>query len=307
MNITGYITRNLTALITAAALLCMPLFSAAASYQDADDGGKTITKTTEENIELVEEKAPRNSAATDETSVDSKSFGAFNESPKAEEGGFFYLTERDTKGLTLSVAPASSNALALDSILNSHSKKSLSSKELNYFNTQGAIEFTIADGDSHDAALDGFALSLKSAMNLGMPELAISPESVGMENPLLERRYNLGLSFGYSGFNIDANWVEKDGGVTDVYTGIDIGFSYRTQRWMTRVGLSEYTYARSPYSMLPEAIRNLHSFELGGAYTVSPWVSLAGGLKVTTGYENVYELTNPAWNSQVYLGGRLSY
>lgn len=306
MNITGYKTKSLIALTTAATLFCIPFFSANASYQDAAASDDTTAKTATKNIELVEEKAPRSSATTPDSIVNAKSYIPFDESAEAEQGGFFYLTERDSKGLTLSVAPASSSALALDSILNTHSKRVLPSAGFSILNTEGAIDFTVADGDSHDPSLDGFALSLKSAMNLGMPELAISPESVGMENPLLERRYNLGVSFGYSGFNIDANFHEKDGGVTDVYTGIDIGLSYRTQRWMTRVGLSEYTYARSPYSMLPEAVRSLHSFEVGGAYTVSQWVSLTGSLRVTD-YNKDYELNNQAWSSQVYLGGRLSY
>ncbi len=305
MNITEYKTKGLVALTTAAALFCMPFFSANASYQDATDDD-AVKKEVNKNIELVEEKAPRISTTTPESTVDTKSFVPFDESIEAAQGGFFYLTERDSKGLTLNVAPASSNALALDSILGSSRKSILPSSGFSFFNTEGAIDLTVADGDSHDPSLDGFALSLKSAMNLGMPELAISPESVGMENPLLERRYNLGVSFGYSGFNIDANFHEKDGGVTDVYTGIDIGFSYRTQRWMTRVGLSEYTYARSPYSMLPDAVRNLQSFEVGGAYSVSKWISLTGSLKITD-YDKGYELNNLDWSSQVYLGGRLSY
>ena len=305
MNITEYKTKNLIALTAAAALFCMPFFSANANYQDVS-GDDAATKEANKNIELVEEKAPRTSAAAPSSTVDPKSFIPFDESVEADQGGFFYLTERDTKGLTLSVAPASSNALTLGSILSSPSKSVLPSSGFSLFNTEGAIDFTVADGDSHDPSLDGFALSLKSAMNLGMPELALSPESVGMENPLLERRYNLGVSFGYSGFNIDANFLEKDGGVTDVYTGIDIGFSYRTQRWMTRVGLSEYTYARSPYSMLPDAVRNLQSFEVGGAYSVSQWISLTGSLKITD-YDKGYELDTLNRSSQVYLGGRLSY
>lgn len=306
MKIKGYITKNLIALTTAATLFCIPFSSAAASYQDTSGDDDKVTEKVKEKIELVEEKAPRNGTEVPKSIVAPKSFIPFDESPKAEQGGFFYLTERDSKGLQIGVAPASSNSLALESILNSPSKNRLSPAGLSFFNTTGAIDLTVADGDSLDPSLDGFALSLKSAMNLGMPELALSPESVGMENPLLERHYNLGVSFGYSGFNVDANWVEKDGGVSDVYTGINIGFSYRTQRWMTRVGLSEYTYARSPYSMLPDAVKSLHSIELGGAYTVSPWVSLAGGLKVTD-FGKGYDLSNPAWSSQVYFGGRLSY
>lgn len=306
MNLTGYKTNGLIALTTAAALFFTPFFSANASYQDASDGDDPTTSKANKNIELVEEKAPRNSATTSNSIVDSKSFIPFDESAEADQGGYFYLTDRDSKGLTLSVNPTSSKALALDSILNTHNKRAFSSAGFSLFNTESAINLTVANGDSHDPSLDGFALSLKSAMNLGMPELAISPESVGMENPLLERRYNLGVSFGYSGFNIDANFREKDGGVTDVYTGIDIGLSYRTQRWMTRVGLSEYTYTRSPYSMLPDAVRSLHNFEVGGAYTVSQWVSLTGSLRVTD-YNKGYELNNLSWSSQVYVGGRLSY
>ena len=302
MKIRAYITGNTTALATAAALFCMPFSSASASYQDeqADD------KKSQEKIELVKEKPPRKSSAVPQSVIEPEKFIPFDESEEAEQGDFFYLTERDSKGLKIELSPTKSGSLALDSILNTHSKKPLAPSGFGIFSVEGAIDLTVADGDSSDPALDGFALSLKSAMNLGMPELAISPESVGMENPLLERRYNLGLSFGYSGFNVDANFLEKDGGITDVYTGIDVGFSYRTQNWMTRVGLSEYTYGRSPYSMLPEAVRRLYSLELGGAYTVSPWVSVTGGLKVTD-YDKGYDLNNPAWSSQVYLGGRLSY
>ncbi len=310
MSLTGYITKNSIALFTAATLFCMPFSSATASYQDVSTDEKNLTKAPVETIELVEEKAPRSSTSAPESVVDAKGFIPFDESKQAKQGGFFYLTERDSKGIKVGIAPASPNAIALESLLKSHSKKTAASTGLSLFSANGAIDFTIADGDSLDPSLDGFALSLKSAMNLGMPELAISPESVGMENPLLERYYNLGVSFGYSGFNIDATFLEKDGGLTDVYTGIDIGFSYRTQRWMTRVGLSEYTYVRSPYSMLPEAVRSLQSFEIGGAYSVSPWVSLTGGLKVTgydLGYDLDYDLNSPAWSSQVYLGGRLSY
>jgi len=306
VKLTRYITKNMTALTTAAALFCIPFSSVSAMYQDSDSSDKKASKKVIENIELVEEKAPRNSAIIPKSIVEPEKFKPFDESLDAKQDGFFYLTERDSKGLTFGVSSATSTSVALESILNSRSKKIMPAMGLSFFNTEGAVDLTIADGDSLDPSLDGFALSLKSAMNLGMPELAISPESVGMENPLLERHYNLGVSFGYSGFNIDANFLEKDGGMTDVYTGIDIGLSYRTHRWMTRVGLSEYSYTRSPYSMLPEAVRSLHSYELGGAYTVSPWISLTGGLKIID-YDKGYDLTNPAWSSEVYLGGRLSY
>ncbi len=302
MKLRAYITRNLIALSTAAALFAVPFSGANAGYQESS----AADKKEADKIELVEEKAPRGSKVAPESIIEPKHFMPFDESSDAKQNGFFYLIERDSKGLTLNVAPSTSNSLALDSILNTHSKNPLTPSGLVFFSAEGAIDLTVADGDSHDPALDGFALSLKSAMNLGMPELALSPESVGMENPLLERQYNLGISFGYSGFNIDANFMEKDGGVRDVYKGIDIGFSYRTQRWMTRVGLSEYTYARSPYSILPEAVRRLYSVEVGGAYSVSPWVSLTGGLKVTD-FDKGYEFDKAAWNSQVYLGGRLSY
>ena len=204
------------------------------------------------------------------------------------------------------MTPATPNAVALDSVLNNQISDTFVTSGFGVFSAEGALDFTLADGDSQNPALDGFALSLKTAINLGMPELAISPESVGMENPLVERHYNLGISLGYSGFNLDANLSEKDGGVTNIYTGIDLGFSYRTQKWMTRVGLSEYTYARSPFSDVPETVKRLYSIELGGAYNVSPWLSLTGGLKVTD-YNRGYDINDPTWSSQVYLGGRLSY
>ena len=118
MNIRGYKTGNITALTTAAALFCMPFFTAHAGYQEADADGKTVAKKAVKKIELVEEKAPRNNKTLPKSIVEPKTFLPFDESLEAEQDGFFYLTERDSKGMKLNVMPSSSSNLALDSIFN---------------------------------------------------------------------------------------------------------------------------------------------------------------------------------------------
>lgn len=117
--------------------------------------------------------------------------------------------------------------------------------------------------------------------------------------------YNLGLSVGYLGFSLSGGYSKVDSGLGGHREGVDLGLTYRGKRWKTSLQAS----ADTPSGLDPLMLDKRYSVELGGAYAITPRLSLQGGMR--------YQLSDPIRDSlhlgdrhddgTIYLGTALSF
>ncbi len=220
------------------------------------------------------------------------------ESPENE---FFYLRDvgpSPTKGMELDNRPNFSSLLAPDGTVRGSYGQDL-------FEGNSRIGVMSFGGDKNDASDRGFEIALQSAYRLSMQGI---PATTGFGNSdLAERRYNVGLSLGYSGFNLDASVMRQTSVFEPELTGFDVGFSYEASSWSARLSLSEYQEGADLYGIENEA-RNIISVELGASYRLSERIGLLGGVRYYDYGSRL--LVNPEEGEKsqmIFLGGRLKF
>ena len=118
--------------------------------------------------------------------------------------------------------------------------------------------------------------------------------------------YNIGLSVGYEGFNIDASWLESAHLFDPDVTGYEAGFSYSLSRFTARVSMAEYTRGVDLLGLTEEA--RILALELGAQLRLSDRIGLKGGVRYYD-YGDQWVL-NPdsAEDSQmIFLGGNFRF
>lgn len=220
------------------------------------------------------------------------------ESPENE---FFYLRDVSpgpTKGMALDNRPNFSSLLAPDGTVRGSYGQDL-------FEGNSRVGVMSFGGDKNDASNRGFEIALQSAYRLSMQGI---PATTGFGNSdLAERRYNVGLSLGYSGFNLDASVMRQTSVFEPELTGFDVGFSYEASSWSARLSLSEYQEGADLYGIENEA-RNIISVELGASYRLSERIGLLGGVRYYDYGSRL--LVNPEEGEKsqmIFLGGRLKF
>jgi len=120
--------------------------------------------------------------------------------------------------------------------------------------------------------------------------------------------YNVDLAVGWRGFSASAGYSHADaygGGVLPTSLapkreGVDVGLSYRGKSWKTSLQIA--TESGSPTLLTP--LDRKYSVELGGAYLLTPKLSLTGGLRYKTTPGTVEPLRD---DQSVYLGTAFSF
>jgi hypothetical protein len=124
--------------------------------------------------------------------------------------------------------------------------------------------------------------------------------------------YNVGLAVGYKGFSVEAGVNRLTEGTKPLAQGLDIGLSYRGQDWKTSLQLGGREFRPDPlFSFGRFDPDRSYSVELGGAYRITSWMSLSGGMRYAISYGRpVYGFTieDPhQTNASVYLGSAFSF
>ena len=150
----------------------------------------------------------------------------------------------------------------------------------------------------------GFNVGLSSEYRLS--ESGFIPTS-GNFSDLLNREMNVGMSVGYSGFNIDASILRRDSLLGGDGLGYDVGLSYSGDSWSARLSLSEYRKGIDLLGLENES-RNIISVELGASYKLTNSLGVQGGVRVYDYGQRV--LVNPEAGERsqmVFLGGTFNF
>ena len=225
---------------------------------------------------------------------------SLREASETKDTGFFYLRDEGPKGSTapsLSERPDFSSLLAPDGTVRGSYGQDL-------FGTNARVGVSFG-ADKNDLNDRGFEIALQSAYRLSMQGL---PAANAFNNSdLAERQYNLGLTVGYSGFNLDASVMRQTSVFDGDTSGYDVGFSYQAPSWSARLSLSEYQEGADLYGLENEA-RNIISVELGASYRLTNTLGLKGGVRYYD-YGNRLMLDPAAGekSQMIFLGGRLKF
>jgi len=283
------------------ALISVPSYA----WQDSD---------TEKTIELVEEKAPRVSKNTTKVSL-LKAESLESGEKVALDSDYISFKMPDHDALKISIGQNLQPNLDLQrsfnipSVIDGINGASLLTRS-------SSADLLITSSSNTNPLTDGLSLSLSSGVeftpiNAGIDGSGIVAPASIIGSPfvdgLLERKYNVGVAVGFEGVVLDANYMEKDNALFESYKGLDLGLGYQSTNWMTRLGVKGYNFEQSTdVNLLPEGVRQLYQFELGGAYRLTSRMSLAAGFRVTD-YGRLLYQEDTTWGQTFYLGGRFSY
>ena len=151
----------------------------------------------------------------------------------------------------------------------------------------------------------GFEIALESNYRMSMQGL--SAATGYSSSDLAEHQYNLGLSVGYSGFNLDASLLRQQSLFEKDLSGYGVGFSYQAASWSARLSLNEYREGADLYGIENEA-RNIISVELGANYRLTDALGLSGGVRYYDYGSRI--MLDPAAGEKsqmIFLGGRLKF
>lgn len=118
----------------------------------------------------------------------------------------------------------------------------------------------------------------RKALTLGLTSRTVvaDPSRAEALHPT-QTAYNVGASVGWLGFSLTGGYSRVDSGYGPRRDGVDLGLSYRGRNWKTSLFAVSETPAH--IAIDPLALDKRTSFELGGAYSLSPRLSLNAGAR----------------------------
>lgn len=148
----------------------------------------------------------------------------------------------------------------------------------------------------------------RKALTLGLTSRVVAPVASRTQvataaiDGLTPSGYNLGVSVGYQGFSLSGGYSRVDSGlIGPAREGVDLGLSYRGSRWKASLQAT----GELP-SHLGEAdallLDKRYALELGGAYALTPRLSLQGGMRYQLITPLDPRLTDDREDPSVYLG-----
>lgn len=122
--------------------------------------------------------------------------------------------------------------------------------------------------------------------------------------------YNVGVAVGYKGFSVEAGYsrLEDARPLSTNGEGVDVGLSYRGKDWKTTLQVAGEKYDNDqPSAAL--GMDKSYSVELGGAYLLTPRLSLTGGVKyqVVSPREELRSRDGDQASGSVYVGTNLKF
>lgn len=172
-----------------------------------------------------------------------------------------------------------------------------------------AFRFTPSGKPDNRRALSFGVTSRVTASATDTSRAAAVPVEVASATPAA---YNVDLAVGWRGFAVSGGYSRSEalGGtlptsLTPKREGADVGVSYRGKNWKTSLQLATETGSPVLLTPLPTALtERQYSVELGGAYLLTPKLSVNGGVryKVSPGTDEA--LRN---DQSIYLGTAFSF
>jgi hypothetical protein len=114
--------------------------------------------------------------------------------------------------------------------------------------------------------------------------------------------YNLGVSVGWKHFALSSDVAKVDLGLMGGRETADIGVSYNTRNWTTRLAIgNEHPLVGTPRAL--SAGTTAYSLDLGGSYKLSRNLDLTAGIRYRAPERDRLEVTDDRRDSQaVYIG-----
>lgn len=226
--------------------------------------------------------------------------GILDDDQKTDES-FFYLRDvsQDTSDpMGVATKPDFSNLVAPSGQLRDTMHQDVMSAR---------IGLALGAGVKSDGSIDpGFLIDLESSYttNSGTATWA---DYGGLTDQIVERGYNVGVTLGYSGFNLDARLSREWSPFISERIGYDVGFSYRSNSWSARLAWSAYKAGEDLRGFDNDA-RQFISFELGANLKLTERLGLSGGIRhYEYGEWRLVPGIKGEDDQMVFLGGRLKF
>lgn len=146
----------------------------------------------------------------------------------------------------------------------------------------------------------------RKALTLGLTSRVVTPAvrttvAAAPLDGMTPSGYNLGVSVGYQGFSLSGGYSRLDNGlIGPAREGVDLGLSYRGNRWKASLQASGELPAHLSGDAL--LLDKRYAVELGGAYALSPRLSLQGGMRYQLITPLDPRLAGEREDPSVYLG-----
>ena len=148
----------------------------------------------------------------------------------------------------------------------------------------------------------------RKALTVGLTSRVVTPTPAARTvaaasalDAMLPSGYNLGVSVGYQGFSLTGGYSRFDAGLVGPHReGVDLGLSYRGKRW--KASLQASGDEPSHDEAEPLAFDKRYAVELGGAYALTPRLSLQGGMRYQLITPLDPKLADDQADPAVYLG-----
>lgn len=121
--------------------------------------------------------------------------------------------------------------------------------------------------------------------------------------------YDLGVAVGYGAFALEAGVNRNRDRPLTASQGVDVGVSYRGDSWRTSLHVAEEDFHTDGRTTALGPDRS-YSLKLGGAYHLTPRLSLSGGVKYSISYlgENKAQAKRgEQTDSSVFLGTEINF
>lgn len=149
------------------------------------------------------------------------------------------------------------------------------------------------------------ALSDPKGVNVGIVTRSTAESGLNFSE---SNSYGVGAGVGYRGFILDAQFGRAQDRPLSLTEGMNLGVSYKSENWRTTFRLAEEnTIGRGTSAILNE---RKYSVDVGGAYHLTPSVSLSGGVKYSLSYQSDASRAAKGaeqTNSSVYLGTAIDF
>lgn len=219
-----------------------------------------------------------------------------------ESGSGTTLTTRGPGGLTPSLLDNKQSARSVVAPLNSSAKAKAKTTERTFLFTPS--------GKVNDRKALSVGVTTRS-LNIVDKDLAKAASTANAVNAIDVSGYNVGLAVGYKGFSVEAGYsrVEDTRPLSSNAEGVDVGLSYRGKDWKTTLQVAGEKYDTDKPSAALTGVDKSYSVELGGAYLLTPRLSLTGGVKyqVLTPGSELRSRDGDQASGSVYVGTNFKF
>jgi hypothetical protein len=158
----------------------------------------------------------------------------------------------------------------------------------------------------------------RKALSIGVTSRVVranAPDTARPADTETTTAYNVDVAVGWLGFAISGGISRLDSVLEPGREGLDLGLSYRGNRWKTALQLNAEDVSDGMIN--PLGLDKRYSVELGGAYALSSRLSLLGGVKYQLMEPEAFgrnfvtrsgqPLASEGEAGTVYLGGSISF